>query len=156
MKKLFILPAILILTGVLSARVNAQSKVFIAPMQNNFNDFIATAFIKNKVPVILTTKDEQADFIVTGGSSIDKDKWYNVAFEQDRSKNSSPIKVLRQSDKSIVWSGSKSDKSFWGVIKNGIPDFWQAMKEIPQDEQEKIANKFARQVKKDIFNSKDK
>lgn len=156
MKKIFLLSFALFLclnfAGVSGAA--GQSKVFIAPMENNFNDFIVTAFIKNKVPVIITSSDAAADYVITSGLSKEKDKWYDAAFQQDHNGDSSPIKVLRQSDKSIVWNGTKDNKSFWGMLKNTVPDFWQTMKEIPQDEREKLANKFARQVKKEVFNPK--
>src|SRR5438270_13496497 len=44
------------------------AKVFIAPMPDNFNDFIKTAIEKKQVPVSLTENREQADYEISGFS----------------------------------------------------------------------------------------
>ena len=48
------------------------AKVFIAPMPDNFNDFIKDAIGKKKVPVTVVDSRDQADFEITGFSETQK------------------------------------------------------------------------------------
>lgn len=48
------------------------AKVFIAPMPDNFNDFIKTAIDKKQVPVTVVDKREEADFEISGFSESQK------------------------------------------------------------------------------------
>jgi len=48
------------------------AKVFIAPMPDNFNDFIKDAIEKKKVPVTVVENRDQADFEITGFSETQK------------------------------------------------------------------------------------
>ena len=122
-------------------QTKAQTKVFIAPMEENFNDFIAAALIKNNVPVVITTDDSSAEYIITGGAVKGQNKWYDTVFGAERDRNQGSIKLLRQSDKTIVWAGAEGDKSFW----------WGAMK---RGGQSKVANRLARSMKKEFFDKK--
>jgi hypothetical protein len=132
---------IFIFCAVISAR--NQPKIFIAPMENGFDSFIAAALIKNKVPVTITTEEDQAEYIITGSAVKGENKWYDTVFGAERDRNQGSIKLLRVEDKSIVWAGSAGDKSFWwGAAKRGG--------------QSKVANRLARQLKKEYFNGKPK
>lgn len=138
MKKLF-LPLIFI--AALSAAALAQTdkpKVFIAPMEEGFDSFIAAALIKNKVPVMITTDETQAEYIITGRAVKGQNKWYDTVFGAERDRNQGSIQLLRVSDKSVAWAGSAGDKSFWyGAMKRGG--------------QAKVSNRLARQMKKEFF-----
>lgn len=48
------------------------AKVFIAPMPDNFNEFIKDAIEKKKVPVTVVDNRDQADFEITGFSESQK------------------------------------------------------------------------------------
>lgn len=118
-----------------------QPKVFIAPMEEGFDGFITAALIKNKVPVSITTDESQADYIITGGAVKGQNKWYDTVFGAERDRNQGSIKLLKVSDKTIVWAGSAGDRSvWWGAAKRGG--------------QSKVANRLARLLKKDYFNGK--
>jgi hypothetical protein len=119
----------------------AQAKVFIAPMEEGFDTFIAAALIKNKVPVVITTDESQAEYIITGGAVKGQNKWYDTVFGAERDRNQGSIKLLKVADKSIAWAGSAGDRSvWWGAAKRGG--------------QSKVANRLARLLKKEYFNGK--
>ena len=48
------------------------AKVFVAPMPDNFHEFIKSAIEKKKVPVTVVQNREQADFEITGFSETQK------------------------------------------------------------------------------------
>ena len=48
------------------------AKVFIAPMPDNFNEFVKTAIEKKNVPVTVVDNREQADFEISGFSESQK------------------------------------------------------------------------------------
>jgi hypothetical protein len=52
--------------------IGKAAKVFIAPMPDNFNEFIKAAIEKKKVPVTVVENREQADFEITGFSETQK------------------------------------------------------------------------------------
>jgi hypothetical protein len=143
MKQLFLL---LMLTFGLFFNLQAQDKprVFIAPMENGFNEFLTAAIIKEKIPVQLVITDEGADYLITGSLVKDESKWYDTLFGTEKDRNSASITLLRLSDKSIVWAGSAGDKmGFWDTAwsKTGF---------------RKVASRLAKSLKKDFFNEKKK
>ncbi len=139
-----LLLCVLLLTFVFtaSAQTNSLPKVYVAPMQDGFDSFISAALIKNKVPVVVTTDESTADYIITGQAVKGQNKWYDTVFGAERDRNQGSIKLLRVSDKSIAWAGAAGDKSFW----------WGAMK---GGGQAKVSNRLARQLKKEFFNGKN-
>ena len=141
MKKLMLITILVLSFSLLTFAQNSQSKVFIAPMEEGFDSFIAAALIKNKVPVSITIVEAEAEFIITGQAVKGQNKWYDTVFGAERDRNQGSIKLLKVSDKSIVWAASAGDKSFW----------WGAMK---RGGQSKVANRLARQLKKEYFNGK--
>jgi hypothetical protein len=64
-------------TGLTSASGDPQmiptgAKVFIAPMPDNFNEYLQAAIKNKKVPVTIVETREQADFEITGYSETQK------------------------------------------------------------------------------------
>lgn len=60
--------------------IPAGAKMFIAPMENGLDGFIAAEIIKKKLPVAVVIDEKDADFILSGASLKADDKWYNVVF----------------------------------------------------------------------------
>jgi hypothetical protein len=113
-------------------------KVYVAPMENNFHDFVTAALLSNQVPVSIVTDDAQADFIIAGGSVKGQNKWYDTTFGIERDRNQGSIRLLRVSDKTVAWAGAAGDRSiWWGALKSG------GLK--------KVANRLARKLKKEFF-----
>jgi hypothetical protein len=131
------------LTVLFSVAAFGQSKVYIAPMDEGFDSFISAALIKNKVPVTITTVEADAEYIITGRAVKGQNKWYDTVFGGERDRNQGSIKLLRVSDKSVVWAGAEGDNSIW----------WGAWK---RGGQTKVANRLARELKKDYFNGRTK
>lgn len=135
---------LLIVAGfALTAGANAQvkvapgSKVYVAPMDGDFNDLIATEIVKRKLPVAVVTDEESADFIITGKVSKSNDKWYNSALGgKDQTEGS--IRLVSVKDKQLVWVGESGDKgTLWGSLsKSG---------------QGKLAERLVAKMKKDLF-----
>lgn len=141
MRKLLLLPIFVLSFTILSFAQSSQPKIFVAPMEEGFDSFIAAALIKNKVPVLITTIETEAEFIITGQAVKGQNKWYDTVFGAERDRNQGSLKLLKVSDKSIVWAASAGDRSLW----------WGAWK---RGGQSKIANRLARQLKKEFFNNK--
>lgn len=141
MKKIFLSTLLLAAFSITASAQTSLPKVYIAPMQEGFDSFIAAAFIKNKVPVSITSVESEAQYVISGQAVKGQNKWYDTVFGSERDRNQGSIKMLKVADKSVVWAGSAGDKSFWwGSLKRGG--------------QSKVANRLARQIKKDYFNGK--
>jgi hypothetical protein len=129
----------LIVLILLTANLTAQPKVFIAPMEEGFDSFLAAAMIDNAVPVTITIDECSAAYIITGQSVRGQNKWYDTVFGAERDRNQGSIKLLKVADKSVVWAGAAGDRSlWWGALKSGG--------------QKKVANRLARELKKGYFN----
>lgn len=55
-----------------SAVIPAGSKVFIAPMEDGFDQYLKTAFVAKKVPVTIVDDKSKADFEIAGHSETQK------------------------------------------------------------------------------------
>jgi hypothetical protein len=123
----------LIVLILLTANLTAQPKVFIAPMEEGFDSFLAAAMIDNAVPVTITIDECSAAYIITGQSVRGQNKWYDTVFGAERDRNQGSIKLLKVADKSVVWAGAAGDRSlWWGALKSGG--------------QKKVANRLAREL----------
>jgi len=119
------------------SRVPPGSKVFIAPMEGNLNGFIAPEILKKKIPFVLVTDENDAEFILSGASIKADDKWYNTIFG-GKDKNEGNVQLISVRDKQMVWAGEAGDRSLW----------WGGMR---RGGQRKVADRIAKQLKKDLF-----
>jgi hypothetical protein len=62
-----------------ATRITPGSKLFIEPM-DGFESYLSAAILKKKVPVMVVDDRAKADFIVTGGSHVDKAGWAKTIF----------------------------------------------------------------------------
>jgi hypothetical protein len=124
----------------LAVNLAAQPKVFIAPMDDGFDSFLAAAILDNKVPLTITMEECSAAYIIIGQAVRGQSKWYDTVFGAERDRNQGSIKLLKVSDKTVVWAGAAGDRSlWWGALKSGG--------------QKKVANRLARELKKEYFSS---
>lgn len=124
---------------VCSISMQAQPRVFIASMDEGFDSFLAAALLDNKVPISITTDECAANYVITGQAVKGQNKWYDTVFGAERDRNQGSIKLLKVSDRTIVWAGAAGDRSiWWGALKSGG--------------QKKVANRLARELKKEFFN----
>jgi hypothetical protein len=113
---------VILLAACLSAgnvRVPRGSKVFIAPMENGLDGFIAPEIVKQKLPLLVVTDEKEADFVLVGGSIKADDKWYNTVFG-GKDKNEGNVRLVDVKKKQMVWAGEAGDRSlWWGSLKRG-------------------------------------
>jgi len=118
-------------------KVPDGSKVYIAPMENGLDGFIAAEVLKQKIPILIVTEETAADFVLTGASLKADDHWYNVVFG-GKDKNEGNVRLLDTKEKVLIWAGEAGDRSlWWGNLKRGG--------------QRKVADRIIRQMKKDLF-----
>jgi hypothetical protein len=100
---------------------NAQSKVYITPMENDFDNFLSAAMIAKKVNVVITLDESAADFIIVGTTTKGDNKWSDTIFGNEKDRNQGSVKVINPKDKTIVFATAAGDKSFWfsGIKRTG-------------------------------------
>lgn len=113
---------------------NSKPRVYIAPTQDGFGNFISAALLENKVPVQITASEETADYIIVSSSAKGQNKWYDTVFGNEKDRNQGSMKLIRVSDKTVVWASASGDKSFW-------------FSEFKSMGQSKVANRLARKMK---------
>lgn len=121
-------------------KVAEGSKIFVAPMDGEFNDLLATEMVKRKLPVSVVTDETAADFIISGKVTKSGDKWYNSALGgKDNAEGS--VRLISVKDKSIVWVGEAGDKGvLWGSLSRSGKG--------------KLAERLVAKMKKDLFSGK--
>jgi len=118
-------------------KIQSGAKVFIAPMENGLDGFIAPEIIKKKIPVVVVTDEKDAEYILSGASIKADDKWYNTVFG-GKDKNEGNVRLLDVKNKQMVWAGEAGDRSLWyGGLRRGG--------------QRKVADRIVEQMKKDLF-----
>jgi hypothetical protein len=60
-------------------RIAPGSKLFIEPM-DGYETYLSAAILKKKVPVMVVDDRSKADFVMTGGSHVDKAGWAKTIF----------------------------------------------------------------------------
>ena len=99
--------------------------------------FIAPEIVKQKLPLVVTTDEAMADYILTGGSLRADDKWYHVVFN-GKDKNEGNVQLVNVKAKQVVWAGEAGDRSlWWGSIRRGG--------------ERKVADRIVHQMKRDLF-----
>jgi hypothetical protein len=137
--ELLILTLALIGGGVCAAesKVPEGSKVFISPMENGLDGFIAPEIIKKKLPLTIVTDEKYADYVLAGASIKADDKWYHSVFG-GKDKNEGNVRLLSIKDKQMIWAGEAGDRSlWWGGFKRGG--------------QRKVADRIVKKMAKDLF-----
>lgn len=77
--------------------IPAGAKIFISPMPNGFETYLAAGIINKKVPVVITTLEDKADFVVSGISNSEKAGWAKMLFMgSDSSNDQASIKVTNR------------------------------------------------------------
>lgn len=110
-------------------------RFYIAPMEGNFDKFIAAAWIKNKIKGRITKSAKDTDYILMA-NPIKEDIWYNDIFKKHEKIFPGLIMKISVMSKYVEWAGSAGDKKECADSNNRLG-------------QEKCANFF---VKKSTFN----
>jgi len=86
-------------------RIPRNSKVYIAPM-NGFETYLAAAFRKKDVPLIMVTEPEYADFEITGTHEKKDAGWAKTIFIGPQPSASASMQVVNLRTKVIVYADS--------------------------------------------------
>jgi hypothetical protein len=141
MRKILILIPIVLFFSAFAEGQTPVPRVFVASMDDGFDTYVSAGLIKNNVPVLITADETAADYIIVGISARGPHKWYDTLFGASRDRFQGSLKMIKVSDRTVVWAGATGDKSlFWGSYKSGGPT--------------KVANRLARQLLKEYFNGR--
>jgi hypothetical protein len=87
--------------------IPAGSKVFVATMDGGFETYLTAGLVKKKVPVVVVTDKDQADFEISGISTSEKAGWAKLLFtSSDASNEEASIKVVDLKTGSVVFAYS--------------------------------------------------
>lgn len=86
-------------------RIPMNSKVFLAPM-DGFETYLAAAFRKKGVQLIMVTDREQADFEITGTHEKKEAGWAKTIFVSAQPSATASIQVVNLRTKVIVYADS--------------------------------------------------
>jgi hypothetical protein len=87
--------------------IPSGSKVYVAPMAGGIDSYIVAGIIKKKLPVVVTTDREKADYEVTGVSESEKAGWAKMFFMgTDASREQASIKVAEIKTGDVVFAYS--------------------------------------------------
>jgi len=115
----------------------AGAKIFIAPMQGDLHPFITAEIVKKKLPVVVVTEKENAEYILAGTFIKGDGKWYHTAFGVT-DKNEGSVQLINVKDKTLVWAGGAGDRSpFLGGWSRGG--------------QSKVADRIVNKMRKALF-----
>lgn len=88
------------LATVSNAKIPAGSKVYVAPMEGGFDNFVIAGFQKKGVPLIVVADKSKADYEISGIEESEKAGWAKMLFigsEQSREQGSIKITDLKTS-----------------------------------------------------------
>src|SRR5262245_13096282 len=115
----------------------AGAKIFIAPMKGNLHPFIATEIVKKKLPVVVVTDKNKADYILAGSFIKSDEKWHHTAFGVT-DQNEGRVRLMKLKSKALVWAGAAGDRSLFMVCSN-------------RSTQSKVAARIVNKMKKGLF-----
>lgn len=87
-----------------------NSKVFIETMENGFDTYLAAALRNKKVPLLVVSNKEQADFEIKGTSETKKAGTAKIIFGSGRSEESASIQVINLKTGIVAYADSSHRK----------------------------------------------
>ena len=129
--------------GAQNKTIPEGSRIFITPMDRNLDGFITAEIQKQKIPVEVVPKQEDAQFVLAGFSQITANDWIenvaNVIFG-GKDKYEAECKLVSADGKTLIWAAEAGDRSLlFGAFKRGG--------------QRKLAERLATRMNKDLFKS---
>lgn len=83
------------------------SKVYVAPMKDGFDTFVIAGIMKKKVPVVVVTSREKADYEITGIAESEKAGWAKMLFMgSSSSAEQASIKIVELKTEEVVFGYS--------------------------------------------------
>jgi hypothetical protein len=89
----------------LDKSIPTGARLYIAPVENGFETYLAAGLVKKQVPVTIVGSREKADFEMTGVAESEKAGWAKMLFlGSAASKEQAGIKVVRISTDEVVFA----------------------------------------------------
>lgn len=120
-----------------AGKIPAGSRLFIAEMEGELHGFIAPEIVKRQVPFVVVVDDKDADYVLTGASIRNDDRWYHTVFG-GKDKNEGNVQLISVKEKRVVWAGEAGDRSLW----------WSWFR---RGGQRKVADRIVKKLKEDLF-----
>jgi len=97
------------------------AKIYVEKMEQDLDGYIRAEMVKKRVPLVIVTKPEEADIVMTGSSTpTDKAKWHEGWLTPERDKTTGNIMVVERQTGEFFWASEAGDRSwFWGALKRG-------------------------------------
>ncbi len=87
-----------------SAQIPAGSRVFIGPIENGYDIYLAAAMHKKAVPIVIVVDKAKADFELSGVSETDKAGWAKILFWRNTSSGEqASVKMVNLKAGTVVW-----------------------------------------------------
>jgi len=88
-------------------KIYSGSRIYIAPMLNGFDNYIAAGLQQKKVPVVVVALREKADYEITGVAETDKAGWAKMLFMGSQQTNeTASIKMVNLKTGAVVFAYS--------------------------------------------------
>jgi hypothetical protein len=100
------------LATVSDAKIPAGSKVYVAPMEGGFENFIIAGFRKKGVPLVIMANNDKADYEISGIEESEKAGWAKMLFmgsQQSREQGSVKITDLKTGAVIFAYSVNKGN-----------------------------------------------
>ncbi len=113
----------LVLSLSAESKLPAGAKIFVTQMDRNLDGFIVAEMQKQKLPVQVVLKQEDAQFVITGFSQTTGSHWAEQVAATvfgGKDKYEASIKIVTADGKTLVWAGEAGDRSMlFGGLKRG-------------------------------------
>lgn len=93
------------LTAALDKPIPRGARVFIAPVEGGFENYLAAAIQQKKVPVVVVTNRAKAEFEISGVAETEKAGWAKMLFmKSGASQEQAGIKIVRIATDEVVFA----------------------------------------------------
>ena len=95
------------LATVSNARIPSGSKVYVAPMEGGFDNFIIAGFQKKSVPLVVVSDKSKADYEISGIEESEKAGWAKMLFMgSQQSREQGSIKIVELKTAAVIFGYS--------------------------------------------------
>ncbi|HWQ03243.1 MAG TPA: hypothetical protein VNL38_02080 [Candidatus Nitrosotenuis sp.] len=101
--------------------IKAGSKIYIEEMDQDLDGYIKAEIVKQKVPLVIVLKQEEADYIMKGSATEEeRRKWHEGWLTIERDKTAGNIFITDPKGERLIWASEAGDRSiWWGALKRG-------------------------------------
>lgn len=98
--------------------IPANSSIYIEPM-NGYGNYLAAAFEKKHVPLLIVNNEKKADFVVSGVSTHHKAGWAKIVFMGNvHSNDAASITITNQKSGVVAFAYAVNKKNSWHGLQS--------------------------------------